>query len=261
MATFLVSQGYTPTHIAPSTLQRAHQTAAAIQKAAHDASSGRKLQVSVHKELVEKGFGSLEGKSYLNSLTLQKAPTMDFPHRSLLPTSAFSMRSNKEKAETAHSESHNSLSVRANSFLDNYLLPLINSSVQHTKLSQLSHGITLSTLYREILARFRTITVCSQAFEAGYTIDKAPRWNNTGYTVLQLLPNTDYLLPALHDYGEKILSYKIVIQEINATRHLMGLKRTGGGIASARADPTQRNLKEFFKLKTIPNLSQTKLQV
>lgn len=109
---------------------------------------------------------------------------MDFPQRSLFPTFAFIMRSNKEKAETAHSESHNSLSVRANTFLDNYMLPLINgsfSSVQHTKIIAIvSHGINLSTLYREILARFCTITVCSEAFEAGYTIDKAPRWNNTG---------------------------------------------------------------------------------
>lgn len=267
MATSLAVQGHTPTHIASSTLQRAYQTAAAIQKAVHDVSSSRKLQVSVHKELVEKDFCSLEGKSYLDSPAIHKVSTVDSPRRSVFSTvraSAFNIRSslisNKEKVETSNSESHGSLSIRANAFLDNYILPLINrplSSAHHTKvIAIVSHGVILSTLLREILSRFHFITVCTEAFEAGYTIGKAPRWNNTGYTVLRLLPKTDPPLPGPILPREKSLSYEVFIQEINVTKHLLCLKRTGGGIGSARADPKQRDLKEFFSLKTVPQVNQ-----
>jgi len=42
------------------------------------------------------------------------------------------------------------------------------------------------------------------------------------------------------------------VKEINVTRHLKGLKRTGGGIGSARADPKQRSMIDFLKSKAGP---------
>ncbi|KAF8433312.1 histidine phosphatase superfamily, partial [Terfezia claveryi] len=235
LATSLVrDQEHYITHIAASTLERAHQTATAIHRVARGALGySQELDFGVIHcpELIERDFGSLEGKSYL------EAPLTGF-------------------------ESQKSLSSRAKVFIDSYLLPLINDpretpiiSSSHTKtIAIVSHGILLATLFRELVARFRIITVSPEALNSGFMVGRIPRWDNTGYTLLQLhspSPRDPFALELLPSETQKPsqvhkLDCELVVKEINVTRHLKGLKRTGGGIGSAPADPKQRSMKDFF---------------
>ncbi|RPB27979.1 phosphoglycerate mutase-like protein [Terfezia boudieri ATCC MYA-4762] len=242
LATSLVrDQEHYITHIATSTLQRAHQTATAIHRVARGAlgyPQESDFGVTHCPELIERDFGSLEGKSYL-------------------------------EAPLTGSESHESLSSRAKVFIDSYLLPLINDhrespifSSSHTKtIAIVSHGVLLATLFRELVARFRIITVSPEALKAGFMVGRTPRWDNTGYTLLQLhspSPQDPFALELLPSETQKPsqvchkLDCELVVKEINVTRHLKGLKRTGGGIGSARADPKQRSMKDYFKSKARP---------
>ncbi|KAF8416752.1 histidine phosphatase superfamily [Tirmania nivea] len=276
LATSLVrGQAHRITHIAASTLERAHQTATAIHRAARDAPGYLEefdLRVTRCPELVERHFGSLEGKSYLEAppqLKRRKVDPKSFYQKgaahstSKIRSSSSSSGSSETHYEAIGSESHESLSNRANVFIDSYILPLIDdsrdpiNSSYHTKtVAIISHGILLATLFRELVARFHIITVSSEAFEAGFIVGKTPRWDNTGYTHIRLhspappdplAPETLVLkIPPQMSYK---LDCELVVKEINVTRHLKGLKRTAGGIGSARADPKQRSIKDFLKSK------------
>ena len=218
-------------------------------------------------ELIERGFGSLEGKSYLEApreLKRRKVDPKSF-YQKCTANSIPKITSSETRYEVTRSESHESLSNRANAFIDSFLLPLINDPQEtpvdssHTKtIAIVSHGILLATLFRELVSRFRTITVSSEALKAGFIVGKTPRWDNTGYTLLQLYsdsprdPFTPESLPSETQKPCQKLDCELVVKEVNITRHLKGLKRTGGGIGSARADPKQRSMKDFLQSKAGP---------
>lgn len=260
------------THIAASTLERAHQTATAIYKAARDAFDYPEewcFTVTRCTELIERDFGSLERTSYLETppqLKRKKVNPKSFYQKDTANSTSKippPFGPNERRYEATRSESHESLSRRANAFIDSYILPLIHgpqdspiTSSPHTiTIAIVSHGILLSTLFRELVARFRIVTVSPEALKAGFTVGKTPRWDNTGYTHLQI--QSELSVPEQLSSGTPKppqachkLDGELVVKEINVTRHLKGLKRTGGGIGSACADPKQRSIKDFLKSKT-----------
>ncbi|KAF8460031.1 histidine phosphatase superfamily [Kalaharituber pfeilii] len=296
----LIKDGHYISHIASSCLQRAYQTATAIRQAALQAIANQEdwnLSVDRRKELSERDFGALEGKNYLDTPSRAKRPKYDRtsffrprdrPQTPHPPVSIPQFHGNDTSAGEA--ESHESMASRANTFIDSYLLPIINGprtpliapstisdlldypATQHVKtVAIVSHGIFLSVLFRELLSRFRITTVSSEALEAGYTYGKvSPRWENTGYALLHLhslaytgTPSTSsptrssvtYHNPAAHSNQPQQLAHELIIQSINVKTHLSNLKRTGGGIGSARADPHQRTMMEYFKSKTAKSVA------
>ena len=221
-------------------------------------------------ELIERDFGSLEGKSYLEASPQPKRRKVDprfFYQKSTANSTSKIPSSSPCSSETHYeAESHESLSSRANTFIDSYLLPLIDDPQEplivpapYTKtIAIVSHGILLTTLFRELIARFRIITISPEALKAGFIVGKTPRWDNTGYTLLQIhspTPPGPFAPEPLRLETHKLpqvphkLDCGLVVKEINVTRHLKGLKRTGGGIGSARVDPKQRGIKDFLQSK------------
>lgn len=89
-------------------------------------------------------------------------------------------------------ESKESMGARANSFLDDHLLPLLRSETierQHN-IAVVSHGIILSMLWRCLLKRFAARTI---AFTPGLHVGSASTileylggWSNTGYLELSI---------------------------------------------------------------------------
>ena len=248
------------------------------------------MAVTLDDRLREQDFGSLEGKSYTDTPPLSKRPklTTSFFHGKAPEPATSEPVDRKQEAGV---ESHGSVARRAQSFIDSYLIPIITGpreptsppliikdpadcpSSQHVKtIAIVSHGIFLHVCFRELLARFHTVTATSEAAEAGFELGRTPRWDNTGYTVLRLhspvytveartgLPPSP--IPTEHlptskvtaqrkSSGNRQLEHKLIVNSVNVKRHLTGLKRTGGGIGSSRADPRQRTMKDFFKTKTV----------
>ena len=89
-------------------------------------------------------------------------------------------------------ESKESMAVRANDFLDHYLLPMLRTEIptdEHV-VAVVSHGILLSTLWRCLRERFaaRTVAVApgSQVSSTGVMLDYLGGWSNTGYLELEI---------------------------------------------------------------------------
>lgn len=58
-------------------------------------------------------------------------------------------------------------------------------------------------------------------------------------------PSAQSLMP------EPTLGWTTLVQVVNGRDHLKGLKRTGGGVGSARHDASQKNIDSFFKRRKV----------
>lgn len=201
-------------------------------------------------------------------------------------------------------ESKDSMALRMDTFLHEYLLPLFDglTSNEHV-IAIVSHGMILSTLWRRLLSRLPPKSVSFSpellATTRVYSLEHLGGWGNTGYLQLELehrsvpgpivdetdvshgevvleieskaAPGTiDQLIgkTGFIEYGDPIidsasLSSKAVtstfaapkllygwtttILVINGRDHLQGLKRTRGGVGSARHDEKQKSIETFFK--------------
>lgn len=188
------------THIFSSDLQRAAKTADAVHAAVGFASPVVRL-----RDLREKNFGGAEGLKYGTSPSNSDAETAD------------------------------SMTARANRFLDEHILSAMSSGVTCIVVS---HGLMLGSLFRALSTKLQgRVTTASEA-------QAVPAWSNTGYTEVTLSgirPLTTPETPLL--WG----SVKMHVMCVNATTHLHGLRKTRGGIGSAAFDTKQRIVDSFFK--------------
>lgn len=113
-------------------------------------------------------------------------------------------------------ESAASMVARADTFLDEYLFPILASGEETVMV--VSHGLILGTLFKRLCARIPPSEVPANI-----------PWSNTGYLSATLTPSTLHIL------------------RVNCLDHLTGLRKTRGGIGSARFDPSQKTLSSFFK--------------
>ncbi|EXF85753.1 phosphoglycerate mutase [Colletotrichum fioriniae PJ7] len=234
------------THIFSSNLQRAHRTAMlathtgdADAQATSSTDAGcilpavgvAPLQLA---ELREKHFGTGEGQR-------------------------FGARSSGDRHEGA--EDHDSMRVRAERFVDEYLAPLFacvegerdeeqeGASSGTESIIIVAHGIILGVLARVLLAAGNFGSLATG------TSDQQQRfsWSNTGYLLINVKS-----MPVVNAKESAAVSrsgtqdpkwphLKLEIVEVNCTDHLRGLKKTRGGIGSAKFDEKQKTLSAFFK--------------
>jgi broad specificity phosphatase PhoE len=73
---------------------------------------------------------------------------------------------------------------------------------------------------------------------------------STGSEKLSVIPTSVEATPSIpQEVVARVLltSWATTIHAINSTKHLVGLKRTGGGVGSARHDSKQKSIDTFFK--------------
>lgn len=197
------------THIFSSTLQRAVKTAEMLR----DTHSG--WVVRQLAQLCEKDFGSSEGAKF--------GARREYP----------------DDAESAES-----MGNRVDEFLEDHILPLSQFSTGGVVV--VAHGIILSVLFRKLCERLSpsALTVSPEAqrstnpFPHG-DILVLPSWSNTGYLEAVLSPSESVAWSTL----------KLHIVRVNCVDHLQGLRKTSGGIGSARFDEKQRTVDSFFAPK------------
>lgn len=210
-------------HLFSSNLQRAVRTAEAVRDAL-----GRDAQVAVPvrqlAELREKDFGSGEGQSFAAGVR------RDEPH--------------------VGAETSVAMRARVDAFLETHLLPVLGRAATSgddddgsTAVVIVAHGIILGVLFRRLCEHVAgRLTFDPEVKTDGREV--TPSWSNTGYLEATLSsassPPTD---PC--DWAQVSMS----VSRVNATEHLKGLRKTRGGIGSARFDDKQKTIESFFTKK------------
>lgn len=226
------------TQIFTSDLQRAWVTGDEVRKSQQDEYGSSKAVTEVIKlELLrEQDFGSLElvpwaSKRDDDPLTV-KVPSDTDPD--------FRPKETKEQ-----------MRKRADTFLDDYLSPLLAVDSIEETIAVVSHGLFLSALWRALLTRFKTssITLGPEIGpqSPGRPLEYIGAWSNTGYLELEIsnqkqeLPS-DEGMPSVPEYKD----FSLKVLAINRRDHLSNLKRTRG-VGSATHDPRQQSIAGFFK--------------
>jgi len=176
-------------------------------------------------------------------------------------------------------ESGESMMRRAGVFVVRELVPLMGTE---DAVVVVSHGIFLSHLWRSLLGRFEAKdVVVACGVDRGLGLDRLGGWSNTGYLELEiqskpvaqaLVSNGKVLsdskvdpVPELSSKDEASTSTNdstftmppistpvelpmtLHIKAVNSVSHLIGLKKTRGGIGSAKYDNSQSTIEDFFK--------------
>ena len=171
------------THIFSSHLQRAAKTAALIRDAQvmrRTASSATEAPAVVTLPiLMEQDFGFYEGEKFSERAADGKHPVKQ--HH----------QARKASGEFVDVESKDSLGQRADTFLDDHLLPLLGSKAESIDpvIVIVSHGIMLSSLWKRLLSRLpeRRVKLTKElAATASVTLEHLGGWSNTGYLELHM---------------------------------------------------------------------------
>ena len=262
----LAESGVHASHVFASDLQRAYKTAEAICAAQNYGNAGNKDNLEIVKLpiLREQDFGFYEGKPFY-------ARPRD------------SIKSGKDNHRLQHAndpgfqdvESKEAMAIRMHDFLGTHLLPLLRGSYQGRDpvIIIVSHGMILSTLWRCLLKQFS-----SQSVKLGpglvirgggpTTLEHLGGWSNSGYLELNIeAPTTNIIetrtvdttvaLTAAQNAAPKtapsasLNGYVMTIKAVNSKDHLVGLKRTGGGVGSSKFDEGQKTIDSFFKKRKV----------
>ena len=169
-------------------------------------------------------------------------------------------------------ETKASMSLRADRFLDEYLVPIIRkaNTIREQEVAVVAHGMILASLWKCLLRRFALHSVgLGQGVNLGNgditTFEHLGAWSNTGFLELNIQPQifdgksagiteilaTDVHNPRLVDPRSHavLYDYKMAVRAVNCKEHLKGLKRTGGNIGSSKHDESQKSIDTFFKKK------------
>ncbi|KAI5864374.1 phosphoglycerate mutase-like protein [Durotheca rogersii] len=226
------------THIFTSNLQRAYHTAMAIADAPFPAGGGgsearREVPVQVCQlpELREKDYGSLEGKKY----------------------SVRGGHSTTSSLSQSDSETHDAMKTRIDRFLDSTLVPVLDRQVSdHVAVAVVAHGVILGVVLKVLLERFPTGESPSgfQSNSRESAAELVGMWSNTG--VLQAKIELDEPASSAgsqskaQSRSDPKRVFRLTIELANNLEHLGGLKKTRGGIGSAKFDSRQRTMDSFF---------------
>ncbi|MCJ1400870.1 hypothetical protein MMC11_004079 [Xylographa trunciseda] len=262
----LAQEGVRATHLFASDLQRAYKTAEAICATPTPKNEGNNNRVEVMRLpiLREQNFGFYEGKPFF-------ARPRD------------STKSGKDNHRLQHAkdpgfqdvETKEAMARRMDNFIDLHMLPLLRCSHPGTDpvIIIVSHGIILSTLWRCILKQFS-----SQSIQLGpglatrgggaTTLEHLGGWSNTGYLELDVKAPTTITESTSADTAVTLAAaqkpapntiappkllhgYIMTIKAVNRKDHLVGLKRTGGGVGSSKFDEGQKTIESFFKKRKV----------
>ncbi|KAJ0164687.1 putative phosphoglycerate mutase GpmB [Colletotrichum tanaceti] len=233
LATRTASASAGITHIFSSTLRRASTTAAAVREAvasSRDSVAATELEVVRLPDLQEKHFGTGEGQK-IGSTTASGAP---------LP-------------RHDGAEDLDAMRVRAKRFVDGYLAPIFacvdaeSGGAAAESIVIVAHGIILGVL-SSVLRGPGLFAVVDPDSES----QRPWSWSNTGFVEIRVTSMSTPVAsdperashPALPTVRWPRLSLETVA--VNCTEHLAGLKKTRGGIGSAKFDEKQKTISSFF---------------
>jgi len=213
-------------HIFSSDLQRASKTAEAILDAQKHAQAEGAFGPPLVRlvELRERDFRSSEGRRFGSGSDTAN------PH--------------------PDAESHDEMKIRVDRFIETHLRPLLSegesAAVARRSIVIVAHGIILNVLLKSLLSTFAPDEL-SSLYPSGDPARRSQHmaWSNTGYleaTVLQS-SSSSRALPGL---AEEAAQIGLAVAAVNCLDHLQGLKKTRGGIGSAKFDENQRTLDPFF---------------
>ncbi|KAG5805170.1 hypothetical protein H9Q74_010448 [Fusarium xylarioides] len=136
-------------------------------------------------------------------------------------------------AATKHEGSETPLAMRkrVDVFLDEHLPRLDEAST----VCIVAHGIILGTFYKALRDRTSASAGPDAEPEGQASAFVRPSWSNTGYIEALIT----------RDSSDKHLHMRVV--KINSVDHLKGLRKTRGGIGSAKFDAKQKTMDSFFK--------------
>ncbi|KAK0100618.1 hypothetical protein ONS95_007073 [Cadophora gregata] len=270
LATYLANTDVKISHIFSSDLQRAFKTAEAIRVAQSPApTETTKLEV-----LREQDFGFYEGKSFIER-----------PKEGNSSGKAAHQEAHRHDPGFKDVESKDSMKARSDTFIDIHLISLLHTVSDDKTVAIVAHGIILSHLWRAILRRFHPFKVSvAQGIQPagnGFGLEHLGGWSNTGYLDLEVKPeakgvsatvektgpgtepksseDTSELpqnpstpppaIPESPNPASHILRMSLLVKAVNSKEHLVGLKKTRGGIGSLEHDSNQKTVDSFFKKK------------
>ncbi|KAI3323663.1 phosphoglycerate mutase-like protein [Xylariaceae sp. AK1471] len=207
-----------PIHrIFASNLQRAYRTAEAIADACRHQDGDSTLSVTFDvtrvDELREKDFGSSEGKKF------------------------------GTKENDNDSESPESMRLRIDRFLDHHLGPIVDLFIAgNAVIVVVAHGIILNVLLKALLSRYPPKSTSPQFIGERPGSEYLAAWSNTGVLQARLELSANDALSQL----PSTKTIHMVVEHTNNVVHLQGLKKTRGGIGSAKFDSRQRTVDSFF---------------
>ena len=184
-------------------------------------------------------------------------------------------------------ESKESMKARSDTFIDTHLTPLLHVVSEEHTVAIVAHGIILSHLWRAILKRFHPSKVSVgqgiQPAGNGFGLEHLGGWSNTGYLDLEVkqeakvVPSTVMesqsaskseisegmsqlpqkpstpppAVPETPNRTPQLLDMSLLVKAVNSKEHLVGLKKTRGGIGSLEHDTKQKTVDSFFKKRRI----------
>ncbi|PNP77732.1 hypothetical protein FNYG_08813 [Fusarium nygamai] len=136
-------------------------------------------------------------------------------------------------AATKHEGSETPLAMRkrVDVFLDEHLHRLDEDST----VCIVAHGIILGTFYKALRDRTSSSAGPDAEPEGQASAFVRPSWSNTGYIEALIT----------RDSSDKHVHMRVL--KINSADHLKGLRKTRGGIGSAKFDAKQKTMDSFFK--------------
>ncbi|KAJ4321165.1 hypothetical protein N0V84_005517 [Fusarium piperis] len=131
-------------------------------------------------------------------------------------------------------ETPEAMRKRCDRFLGEHLGPLLH---QDSTVCIVAHGILLGVLYKALCARMSSITIApgAQSRPRPASIPFHPSWSNTGYL--------EAVITAILDTKCR---FQMRVDKVNRVEHTKSLKRTRGGIGSAKFDANQKTMDSFF---------------
>ncbi|KIW01236.1 uncharacterized protein PV09_07279 [Verruconis gallopava] len=257
------------THILSSQLRRAVKTAELVRAAQPEVRDARNNVVSPVvmqlSELAEQDFGSYEGVSFLARQSPNKASGKG-PQRTV----------DKNDPGFVDMESKESMQRRADAFLEQHLVPLVRKeAAMSPTVAVVSHGVILSVLWRRLRSRLPSgsVTLHPEVVTKYGPVDveKLGGWSNTGYLEMNIsykpmpisVPGTmtsesakaketmSALAADRPVTSNALEGWSVTVCAVNSRHHLVGLKRTGGGVGSAPHDDKQQRIDAFVKRRKV----------
>jgi len=229
------------TQVFASDLQRAFRTAREICEA----------QIELYKD------------SQLIPIALSLLREQDFGSFELLPwnrsESAREADPGPEDPDFKPKETAESLKLRADTFLDDYIIPLFALDEEsELTVAVVSHGLLLAALWKVLLLKFEPSCVYLGSEVLSSTprrpLEYMPAWSNTGFLELEVqrLPEINVESQPPSRPGDPISVTKLratmKICTVNNKDHLTNLKRTRGGVGSSASDDKQKRVDNFFRV-------------
>lgn len=240
------------TYVFSSDLDRASDTANGIC----DQQLGAPLLAPIQTPLLkEQDFGSLEGTRW----------------QSAAPASSTGSSDALRGGEPSYTEEESMASMRsrANSFLNDYIIPLIKSpSGNEQVVAVVAHGVILQVLWVCLTELFdpRDIHIGPGMDQGDITDYVRPTWSNVGYMELDLrpLPRAPPLMRnpvpftgavqssvQLADSSVQRAGWGMTVMSVDNTLHLYGvpqINRTGGTVRNPAHGSRQQPMDNFYRL-------------